>query len=75
MEDHRRQQETYSLGTPVNGPREASGLSREVKVKIQLEEVIEDIASHTANSLLRYARKDGIPDLLKHSGSDPCGSV
>lgn len=75
MEDHRRQQETDALGTPVNGPREASGLSGQVEVEIQLEKVVKDIASHTANSLLGHARKDGVPDLLEYSGCDPCCSV
>lgn len=75
MENHRREKKTYSFSTSVNGSREASGLSREVEVKIQPEEMIEDIASHTANSLLGYTRKDGVPDLLKYSGSNPCGSV
>lgn len=75
MKDHRRQQEAYALGAPIDSSRKTSSLSREMEIQVQLEQMIEDIAGNTTDGLLGYAREDSIPDFLEYSGSDPCGSI
>lgn len=75
MEDHRCQQEAYAFGASIDSPCETSSLSREVEVQVQLEKMLKNIASHTTDSFLGYAGKDGISELLEDSSSDPCSSI
>jgi len=60
MKDHRRQQKADALGSAVYSTCEASCLSREMKVKIQTQEMFEHVASYPANGFLGDVRENGI---------------
>jgi hypothetical protein len=64
MKHHGRQQEADALCSTINGPCQASGLSRQVEAQIQPEQMLVDTTCHFSNGFLCNASKDGIPELL-----------
>ena len=72
VEQHAGQQEADALGAAIDGPRQAAGLARQVKVEVKAEQVVEDVAGHLADSRLGNRGKDGIAQFLEGGGADPC---
>lgn len=75
MKHHRRQQETNTLGSSVNCSCKTPGLSTQVKVKIQTQKVIENIARNFSNRFLRDAGKYSVPQFLEYRSANSRGSV
>lgn len=69
MEDHRREQEADPLRPAVDRATQPACLPREVEVEIKPQQVVEHIAGHPADRLLRDVCEDGVPDLLEEGGS------
>lgn len=70
MEYHRRQQEADTFGTSIQSSRQASRLSRQMEVQVELQQMLIDIAGYTSDRFLGYAGKDSITELLEHGCTD-----
>ena len=75
MEDHGGQDKTDAFRASIQSPGQASRLPREVKVQIQPEQMVEDVARHSTNGLLRDIDEDGIAQFLKSCSSYPCDTI
>lgn len=75
MKDHGRQQETDSLGSSVNCSCKTTGLPTQVKVQIQTQKMIKNIACNFSNRFLRNTCKHGVSQFLEHRSANSRGSV
>lgn len=75
MEQHAGQQEADALRSAINRPSETSRLPREMKVQVQTQQVVKDVAGNLPDRRLRNSRKDGVPQLLKKRGTNPREAV
>lgn len=66
MKNHRREQETYTLRTSIDGAGKTSCLAREVEVQIQPQQMVKYVSGHFSNGCLSHAGKHSISQLLEH---------
>ena len=70
-----RDRKMHELRTPIDCASQTACLSREVKLKIEVEEMLERIASHFTNSTLTDVSEDGIQEFSKERCTDTCGAI
>jgi hypothetical protein len=75
MEHHGCKQKAYALCASINGARKASRLTRQVEVKIQSEQMLEDIRSHFANGFLGDPCEYRVAQFLGYRGADSSGAI
>ena len=75
MKDHGCEQKAYALCASIHGPRETTGLAREVEVEIKPKEMFEHTRCNTADSFLGYTSKYSIPQFLKDSSTNTSGTI
>jgi hypothetical protein len=75
VKDHGRQQEADTFCTAVNGPCQATSLSRQMEVQVKFQQVLVHTAGDLANSLLCDTCKNGIAKLLGHGCANSSEAV
>ena len=67
MKNHAREQEADAFRSTIYCTCKTAGLARKMKVQIKLQEMLEDVASNSPNSILSNRCKYRVADLLKDS--------
>jgi hypothetical protein len=75
VEDHRCKQKADTLCTSIDCSRQASCLTRQVEVEIQLEKMVVNTARHPSDSLLSDTGKDRIANFLEKGRAYSCCAV
>lgn len=70
MEDHRGQQEADTLGSAINCASQATSLAGEMEVKVESQEVVENVPCDFSDGLLRDTCKHRIAKFLEERCSN-----
>ena len=63
-------QDLHLLCTPIDGPQQTTGLTRQMKPHVHVKEMGEGVSRYLSNCPLGHASKNGIPQFREQGRKD-----